>query len=1044
MLAFGGTSAAAFAQEEPTSTAPTQSETATPAPTGTPVGTPSETPAPSETTTPPPSSEAPSETPVETPTAPPVQPPTETVTPPSGPTGTRPTTGTQQPKAVVPTKPNVKATASLDKSSYASHESVRLTVTYVNNGSVAATGLRANVWGLRYDLAQLGDLAHNGPGVRLEPGESRTVTVSGTIQYLDHMGMLSVSGDVTPRDGDADQQDNHFFTSAQVTRTTGHVTGFVYADANRNGQADAGEAVSGGVVSIYGGVPATEHRATSGSDGRVSFTGIPTGSYSPYYELPDGWVVRSGPSSEFQVAPDRTTELVGRAERPVSEVLTATASLDKDTYRFPATAKITVTLTNTGGYPISGIQAGCNRVGDADHLGTGPGWAALNVPGVTLAAGESRTFVIDEALPQAALDSGVVRLSCDFTPNASWNADGPRVSTSAKVTGGGKFPVTFVHDKNGNSHQDPGEALNGLEVDLFDETTGVKAAEFVSGPDGRIVFGGVPAGRYWGLYKNGWKTSSGSGYMPVWIPEADNGSGATYFMVQGTADADVRGSLKFHKPSYESHETVRITATVTNFGGKTAERTRLMWPLSDVEIANEQWGEFGWQAAGIALASGETRTFELTGRITSFYDGKVRSWSMIEWIGSPNPCQCGISGEVPVTQSKGDIAGVVYTDRNRNGQQDAGEAAAGVVVQAGGGVPYSGHEAITDAEGRFSFPGIPSGDHWMSYTLADGWIVHNEDEGSRVRVEPGKPVQLTARAERPYSESLSATMTLDKDEYRVGEEAKITITLTNSSDRAISGIQAGCNRIGDENQLGGRPSGADTSGWGELLPPGEGVTVGAGETKTFIATEKVPPAAFDYGVVHVGCDFEPNPGHNSDGPGASDSARVPGGFGSLKAHIAHDRNDNDVIDVGEAVANTRVALHSYPEGTETVSMVTDANGLADFARVPAGDYRLKVDGFRFEGEWGGHVRIFAGSKEEQRFFVVPAPQPEPGPGGGASPAPAGGAVAGTGDSGGNGGNGGTADALAKTGASVLGLGLVAVLLMAFGIGARAAARRRTT
>ncbi|WP_154697293.1 SdrD B-like domain-containing protein [Lentzea guizhouensis] len=1040
MLAFGGTSAAAFAQEEPTSTEPTQSETVTPAPTGTPVETPvetpSQTPAPSETTTPPPSSETPSQTPVEPPA------PTPTQTAPIVPTGTQapvPQKPKADEKAAVPVKPNVKTTASLDKSTYASHESVTLTLTYTNNSSVTANALHANVWGLNYDSAQLGELARHRPGVSLAPGESRTVTVSGTISYLDHMGMLSVSGDVTPQDGDADQQDNYFFTTAQVVRTTGHVSGFVYADANRNGQADAGEAVSGGVVSIYGGVPAQEYRTTSGSDGRFSFTGVATGSYySPYFELPGGWVVRGGPSSDFQVAPDQTTELTGRAERPISEVLTATASLDQATYRFPATAKITVMLTNKGDHPISGIQAGCNRVGDANHLGTGPGWAVFNNPGVTLAAGESRTIVIDEAIPQAALDSGVVRLVCDFAPNVGWNADGPQVATSAKVTSGGTFPVTFVHDKNGNFWHDPGETLIGLEVDLVNEATGAKAAAFTSGPDGKIVFGGVPAGRYFGLFKNGWKTSGGSGSMPVWIPETDNGSSATYFMVPGTADADVRGSLKFDKPSYESHETVRMTATVTNMGGKTAERTRLMWPLSNVGIANEQWGDFGWNAAGIALAPGETRTFELAGPITNLYDGKLRPSSMIEWIGSPNPCNCGISGEVPVTQSKGDISGVVYVDRNRNGQQDAGEAAAGVIVQAGGGLPHSSNQTTTDAEGRFSFPGLPSGDYYLSYTLADGWIVH-ADGDTRVRVEPGKPVQLTARAERPYSESLSATMTLDKDVYQVGEEAKITITLTNSSDRAISGIQAGCNRIGDGNQLGGGPYGNDTSGWGELLPPGKGVTVGAGETKTFIATEKVPAAAFEIGVVRVGCDFEPNPGYNTDGPWAADSARVPGGFGSLKAHVVHDLNGNRTIDAGEAVANTRVALHTYPEGVETLATVTDANGLADFARVPAGDYTLKVAGFQPVEQGYDFVRISAGRAEEANFFVVPAPQPEPGPGGGASPAPGG--ATGTGESGGNGG--GVQEALAKTGASVLGLGLAAALLMAFGFGARLAGRRRT-
>ncbi|NGY61616.1 hypothetical protein G7043_22055 [Lentzea sp. NEAU-D13] len=599
----------------------------------------------------------------------------------------------------------------------------------------------------------------------------------------------------------------------------------------------------------------------------------------------------------------------------------------------------------------------------------------------------------------------------------------------------GKFTVKFIHDQDGDSWDDPGEEIVGLKVAVLNPATGTKVADFVSGPDGKIVFTGIPAGQYWGVFDTAWKLRSGQGGIPVYVPESDTGGGGMYLMEPGTSAADLRGSLTFEKSSYESHETVRMTATVTNIGGQTARRAKLMWSLFAVETAEEQWGDFGWRGAGIDLASGESRTFQVSGPIRDISNGKVRPSTIIDWDGRPNPCQCGLSGEVTVVQTKGEISGVAYADKNRNGQQDAGEAAAGVVVEANGGTPYGYFKTTTEADGRYAFKDLPSGDYYVGYTFADGWVVHSDGTDSKVRVQPGAPVHLTARGERPYTESLSATLTLDKDVYQVGEEARITITLTNSGDRALSGIQAWCNRIGDDNQLGGSPGNGPATGWGELIPPGKGVTVGAGETKTFIATEKVPQAAFNFGTVVASCGFAPYAGWNTDAAEAFDSARVPGGFGSLVGKLYHDRNGNWTVDEGEAIGNTRIVLRDRERNVDVAETISDAAGNVRFDRVPAGDWWAWVDGpWKFEGEWGGHVRVHAGGEWRSDFTVVPVPQPETpaggaGGGGGGTPPPAPAAAGG-------------GDALAKTGASVLGLGLIGVLLVAFGFGASVIGRRR--
>ncbi|MEV6241628.1 SdrD B-like domain-containing protein [Lentzea sp. NPDC051838] len=616
------------------------------------------------------------------------------------------------------------------------------------------------------------------------------------------------------------------------------------------------------------------------------------------------------------------------------------------------------------------------------------------------------------------------------TESAEPTTEAPAAPAETPKAAVGKFTVKFIQDKNGNNQDDPGEEIVGLKVAVLNQATGAKAADFVSGSDGKIVFTGIPAGQYWGVFDTAWRLRGGQGGMPVYVPESDTGSGAIYFMEPGESAADLRGSLTFEKSSYESHETVRMTATVTNIGGQTAHRAKLMWSLSGVETAEEQWGDFGWRGAGIELASGESRTFQVSGLIRDISNGKVRPSTIIDWEGRPNPCQCGLSGEVIVVQTKGEISGVAYADKNRNGQQDAGEATAGVVVEANGGAPYGYFKTTTDADGRYSFKDLPSGDYHVGYTFTDGWVVHSDGTDSKIRVQPGQPVQLTARAERPYTESLSATLTLDKEVYQAGEDAKITITLTNSGDRELTNIQAWCNRIGDGDQLGGSPGGPAT-GWGELIPPGKGVTVGAGETKTFIATEKVPQASFATGRVIASCGFAPYAGWNSDAAEAFDSARVPGGFGSLSGDLYYDRNGNWTLDGGEAIGNTRIVLHDRELNVDVAETFSDAQGHVRFDRVPAGDFWARVDGpWKFEGEYGGHVMVRADIEGRTGFVVVPDTQapPAPGGGGGNTPPPAAG--------------GGSGDALAKTGASVLGLGLVGALLVAFGFGASLIGRRR--
>ncbi|MCG8920821.1 SdrD B-like domain-containing protein [Lentzea sp. CC55] len=485
----------------------------------------------------------------------------------------------------------------------------------------------------------------------------------------------------------------------------------------------------------------------------------------------------------------------------------------------------------------------------------------------------------------------------------------------------------------------------------------------------------------------------------------------------GHEPASLEYEVKFDKPRYESHETVRAELVVTNTGGMPAERFRVDNGTYDVEFADAQWGDADRHGPGVRIAGGESRTFSLSGGIRHFTGGKLQLWLYFGYSGMPNDHPRHVNASAEVVQTRGDLTGVVYVDRNHNRRQDPGEAAGGAVVEINGGAPHGYFKTVTDAEGRYEFKNIPSGDYTAGYKLDGGWVVHRESGEPQVRVLPGAPKRLTARAERPYTEALKVTTVLDRPVYAVGDDVRITVTLTNKGSYALTDVQAGCARY--ENTW---PVQAN---WGELHEPG--LTLAAGETKTVVVSAKVPEEARRTSKVVVHCGFAPWVRWNEDVVVGYDWASVPGGTGTVRAQLAHDEDRDLRAGPGELLPGVRVRLMTEPEyGGVVAEAVTNAEGVLTYDRVPAGTYWLQVDGpWRFEGGYTGEVRASPEGDAFHLVFVVPQSAPAP---------------PGTGDTGGHRGGG----ALARTGASVLGLGLVGALLVAFGLGAGVVGRRRRT
>ena len=82
----------------------------------------------------------------------------------------------------------------------------------------------------------------------------------------------------------------------------------------------------------------------------------------------------------------------------------------------------------------------------------------------------------------------------------------------------------------------------------------------------------------------------------------------------------------------------------------------------------------------------------------------------------------------------GDIRGTVYNDVNNDGFRDQGEA--GLVnwtvfldTNQDGSIDAGEPSTLTDAEGKFSFLGIPAGDYRVTEIVRGGWAATNPTTG---------------------------------------------------------------------------------------------------------------------------------------------------------------------------------------------------------------------------------------------------------------------------------------------------------------------------
>ncbi|MDS0134750.1 MULTISPECIES: hypothetical protein [unclassified Amycolatopsis] len=498
--------------EAPASTAPATSSASpstpeTPTTRPSPTSRPAPTTEPAPTTKPSPTSVKPSKTAVK-------DPPSSKPAPPSASSATPvSTTSASTPPAAAEEQPDLRLTAVFDKPSYRQNDPVWVRVSVVNVGTGTATSVR---------LTDSGTLvAHTWNGftgvyVVLAPGQAAEGSTWANIaDFTENVVRLQV--EVTSAESDADPADNSVTITAPLTVVRGGFSGIVYGDYNRNHVLDPGEVLPGLRIQAWGQGAGWSAETVTDSRGRFAFHDLLAGTWHVYPSSPD-WTFTS---PAVEVTGDSEPEVVLRGEYDITGWLTGTARLSAATYAGGDTARMIVTVANSGRGPVPGLTAYCWTNDYAQPIGLGELDPAG--PGATVQPASSRTFEITIPVRQEAVIAGYLEVHCRVQPPGSYA--GVEVSATARVPGARAlksvgYVVTPVYGCGCYPQYD---RVPGVKVYLRNQVTGAIVARAVSDAEGTVVFFDLPADRYdvgiVGPWRGQW------GRTPMWLARGgDDGS----------------------------------------------------------------------------------------------------------------------------------------------------------------------------------------------------------------------------------------------------------------------------------------------------------------------------------------------------------------------------------------------------------------------------------------------------------------------------------------------------------------------------------------
>ncbi|MBC2311847.1 SdrD B-like domain-containing protein [Listeria booriae] len=693
----------------------------------------------------------------------------------------------------------------------------------------------------------------------------------------------------------------------------GSVSDVMFEDLNGNGTQDAGESkgIAGIKVELHNDQGTLVGTATTGADGRYSFTDLPDGTYylhvdmstlptdeklyttqgingsdgnSTYFTITNGNAVTG---FHFGFYPNEAPKL-GSVSDVMFEDLNGNTSQDSGE---KGVAGIKVELRNTQGELIASTTTGADGRYTFSDVSDGQYYIHVDL---------------------ASIPKNEKVYTTEGINGADGNSSYFTVSNGNAITGfhfgfypqQGAIQSYVYNDANGNGQKDGGEAgISGVHIALYNEA-GAKVADATTDSAGAYHFDALDPGRY---------------YAKADIPADYKYQSSTYFGTDGTT-------------GYFSVASQQTIHNELNLGLHTLDNSAVSGKVTDAStgagLANTRVELHDVQGNLVdAQQTDANGNYNFTNVSEGNYYTKVIIPSGYEYASSNG---YGNDGNSNYIQLNGENTATGYSIALKK-QETNNSAISGKVTDAttGAGLPNTRVELHdvqgntidaqqTDASGNYNFTGLAAGDYYTKVVIPSGYDF--------------------ASSNGYGSDGNSNYIRLDGE----NTSSSYTIALRKEANTTISGVI-------------NTPSGQGVSENVSLYDV-EGTLV-----KT-VATNGEGQFSFDgvaagnYYVkasIPEGYTFESSEGFGSDGnsfylqaDGTSDISNLrltlAQKAGQIRSTVFNDLNKNGTQEVGESgVAGASVELHSNT-GAVVDTATTDANGLYKFETVAPGTYYVKV------------------------------------------------------------------------------------------------------
>jgi hypothetical protein len=736
---------------------------------------------------------------------------------------------------------------------------------------------------------------------------------------------------------------------------TGKVKGIVYEDANGNGRQDSGEEGFKDVDVVVIDSNGDKQTVTTDNTGMYMAV-VPIGRTDIEIieeTLPPGAVQTDGDNpTTLEVRAGRTTEdvdgyqLVGEVRGVVFEDTNGNGELDSGepgiggvdvviTDRFEE--QQTVTTRRNGSYSAT-VPAGPARIDiDEETLPSG----------VTPTAGENPTDVDVPA-------GGIATDEDGFQPRSPT----PRPTRAPTPERLGKVEGVVFEDKNGNGQQDRNEpGLEDVEVVITDRNgDSITVTTNVDGEYSAIVPSGTTEIKIdEDTLPDGFKQTAGDNPSTVRVPAGGTATDEDGYQILGVVegvvfeDTNGNGEQDRGEPGLEDVEVVVTdsngdpqTVTTNTDGEYSAEV-----PRGTTEIDIDE--------GTLPLPRGSTQT---TGENPSTVDVAGGGVATDEdgyqpRTGAPTPRPT----RAPTPERLGKVEGVVFEDKNGNGQQDRNEPGledVEVVITDRNGDSIT---VTTNVDGEYSAI-VPSGTTEIKIdedTLPDGFKQTAGDNPSTVRVPAGGTAtdedgyQILGVVEGVVFEDTNGNGEQDRGEPGL-EDVEVVVTDSNGDPQTVT-----TNTDGEYSTEVPRGTTEIDIDEGTLpLPPGSTQTTGENPSTVDVAGGGIATDEDGYQPRTDAPSPRPTPPPSTPRPTRTPPTRAPptrapptrapptvAPLGKVKGLVFEDINGNGVRDPGEpGISGVDLVIFDSTGGSQTVR--TNSNGRYS-ATVPSGRAIIDID-----------------------------------------------------------------------------------------------------